>query len=122
MDNLLWAVEHGAMSYLMGALIIAVFAWVYFSKLPEERVEPVTFEEGSTNVFADFGMPDADVMQRRSELCRRAWLIARDGYSIRSLCLLGIKAHVAEAVMHGRLGTVTVEEFQDALEKLEEVR
>lgn len=116
MSNLLWALDHGAASYLVAAAIVAVFLWAYW---PSHR-EEVTFTEGSTNVFADLGMPDAVELQSKAELSRIIWLeLGRRRWTILETSMnLGISGGQAEALHEGRLGGLDHAWLQSVRDKL----
>jgi len=90
--------------------------------------EPITFEAGSGNVFADMGLPDAEDRLAKAELARIVRGIVRDrkaeGWTqARAAKVLGIAAPDMSDLMRGKLARFSQERLEQFLTRLDmEVR
>ena len=71
--------------------------------------EPVTFERSSGNVFADFGIPDADGHQVKADLAFqiREMLRARQLTQKQAALLLGTSQARISELYHGKVAQMT---------------
>src|ERR1700760_976111 len=81
----------------------------------------IEHEEGSGNVFADLGLPDADERLARSKLGFHVYrlLAARELTQREIAALLGIKQPEVSHLMNGHFSRFTTEKLLDFLKRLD---
>ena len=86
----------------------------------EHGAAEVDFEEGSTNVFADIGLENADELQMRAELARHLCLAIRSmNWSVSQAAReLGIERARVSELINGRLGGFSLERLGRYLTRL----
>ena len=82
--------------------------------------EPIEFQTGSGNVFADLGLPDADDLMFKADLAARlADALKASGLSQRpAAALLGWTQPEVSAFLKGRISGFSVERILRGLKKL----
>ena len=83
--------------------------------------EPIEYEEGSGNVFADLGLEDADELFARAQLGFHVntLLVARKLKQREIASLLGIKQPEVSHLMNGHFSRFTTDKLLDFLKRLE---
>lgn len=84
--------------------------------------EQVECEEGSSNVFADLGLRDADELFARAQLGFRVHqlLTARQLTQREAAALLGVKQPEVSHLMNGHFSRFTVDKLLDFLKRLDQ--
>ncbi len=77
--------------------------------------------KGSGNVFRDLGLPDADILQAKSDLVHEiATIIERRGLSqIEAARILGVSQPKISALLHGHLSGFSLERITRFLNALD---
>ena len=81
----------------------------------------IDFEEGSGNVFADLGLPDADAQLARAKLGFHVYKLLSDRKLKQSeiASLLGIKQPEVSHLMNGHFNRFTTDKMLDFLKRLD---
>jgi len=76
-----------------------------------QAIDPIAFEEGSGNVFADLGLPNPEVLLAKATLVAKMQLIldARNLSSVKAAALLEIEPRKLESLLAGQTQRFTLD-------------
>ncbi|MHC5541787.1 helix-turn-helix domain-containing protein [Singulisphaera rosea] len=90
--------------------------------MSKKEREPIEYEEGSGNVFADLGLEDADELYARAQLGFHVnkLLVARKLKQREIASLLGIKQPEVSHLMNGHFSRFTTDKLLEFLKRLDQ--
>lgn len=88
--------------------------------MAKEKTKKVKVEEGSGNVFADLGIPNAEREQIKARLTLQIYRVIKQRHLTQTEAgeILGIKQPHVSALMRNRAGNFSVERLMDFLTAL----
>lgn len=86
------------------------------------NTKPIEFEEGSSNVFADLGLPNADELLVRAQIgFHVATLIKNRGLKQQEAAdILGVKQPYISHIMNGHFSKFTTDKLLEFLKRLDQ--
>jgi len=90
--------------------------------MPKKQSNPIEYEEGSGNVFADLGLDDADELLTRARIGFHVYtLLTRRKLKQRAMAtLLGIAQPDVSHLMNGHFSRFTADKLLDFLRRLDQ--